>query len=130
MTEERDERKISSWGDLFVKTIELGLGAAALTAETAQKLVNDLVSRGQVTREEGSNLLDRLLTLGHEQREQIKEMVDKATERAMDRMDLARKSDVDELRKRLDILEHIVQSHVGAAPPTPGMTPEMFIENQ
>ncbi len=111
MSDEHEERRIASWGDLLARTVELGLGAATLTAETAQRMVNDLITRGQVAREEGPGMVDRLLAVGHEQREMMREMVEKATERAMDRMDLARKSDVDALRKRVAELEVAVLGH-------------------
>ena len=130
MADEQSERRISSWSDLFVKTIELGLGAATLTAETAQKLVNDLVNRGQMTREEGGTMVDRLVSVGHNQREQLREVVEKATERVMDRMDLARKSDLDELRKRLEALELAVLGQTTPMPPITPYRPEDLNENE
>lgn len=106
MTDE--QRPIASWGDLFMRTVELGLGAATLTVDTAQKLVNDLMGRGQVTKEEAPSLVDRLMALGREQREQLMEMIDRGSERAMLRMDLARRSDLEALRQRVAELEKSV----------------------
>ncbi len=91
-----------------MRTFELGLGAATLTAETAQKVVNDLIGQGEVSREEGANLIDKLIAMGHSQREQLSSMIDKATERALERMDLARRSDLEALRKRVAALEQQV----------------------
>ena len=115
-----EEKRISSWNDLFLRTVELGLGAATLTAETAQKVVNDLIGTGQVTREEGATLIDKLISMGHEQREQMTSLVEKATERAMARMDLARRSEVEALRKRVAELERQV---MGAPVDTEPLTP-------
>ena len=108
MPEEREERHITSWSELFLRTVELGLGVATLTAETAQKVVNDLIGKGKVSTEEGKSLVDRLLSMGHEQREMLAKMIDKATERAMVRMDLARRSDMEALRQRVAALEQQV----------------------
>lgn len=113
MTDAKEQLQISSWSDLFMRTMELGLGAATLTVETAQKAVNDLVKRGQVTREEGTGMVDKLLAMGRDQRRQIMEMVDKGAERAMARMDLARRSDLEVLRQRVAALEKAV---LGATP--------------
>lgn len=111
MTEERNQRPISSWGDLFMRTVELGLGAATLTLDTAQRVVSDLIGRGQVSREEAPGLVDRLMALGREQREQLSEMIDRGVERAMIRMDLARRSDLEALHQRVADLEKAVMGY-------------------
>ena len=110
MADEHAERR-ATWGDLFVKTVEIGLGAAMLTVETAQKVVDDLVRRGQVSQEERAGLVDRLIDMGHQQRVQFKEMIDRASEQTMSRMDVARRSDLDALRKRVAELEQVVLGH-------------------
>lgn len=120
MTEQQPNRPISSWSELFTKSVELGLGAASLTVETAQKVVKDLVHRGQVTEEEGESLVDRLLAMGREQRAQLEQMVNKGVEHTLERMDLARRSDVDALRVRVAELELLVSPHTpdeNAIPP-------------
>ncbi len=115
-----EEKRISSWSELFLRTVELGLGAATLTAETTQKMVNDLVGMGQVSKEEGATLIDKLIATGHEQREQMATMIEKATERALARMDLARRSEVEALRTRVAELERQV---MGAPVDTEPITP-------
>jgi len=115
-----EEKRSSSWSDLFLRTVELGLGAAALTAETAQKVVNDLVGMGEVSKEEGATLMDKLVTLGHEQRAQMATMIEKATERAMTRMDLARRSEMEALRARVaDLEQQVMGTSVKDEPITP-----------
>jgi polyhydroxyalkanoate synthesis regulator phasin len=111
MTDRREERRISSWGDLFVQTLELGLGAASLTAESAQRLVHDLVQRGKMNADESESMVDRLLSAGREQREAMRGMVDRAVDETLVRMDLARRSDLDALRRRVDDLEQHLSEH-------------------
>lgn len=108
MADEHGQRQISSWSDLFMRTFELGLGAATLTLDAAQHLVNELVGHGQVPREESASLVDRLMDLGRQQRDQLMEMIEKGSERAMTRMDLARRSELEALRKRVAELERTV----------------------
>ena len=105
MAEEHGHKPISSWSELFAKTAEVGLGAATLTVEAAQKLVNELVGHGHVAKEEGESLVDKLMALGREQREQLTQMVNKGVEQTMIRMDLARRSDLEALRQRVTALE-------------------------
>lgn len=127
MDEKHDDHKIATWGELLTRTVELGLGAATLTAETAQKVVNDLVNRGKVASEESSTLVDKLLAMGKEQREMLMDAVQKGSERAMVRMDLARRSDLEALRQRVAALELAVLGHttITEAPITPITQEEM-----
>ncbi|MHB9024454.1 MAG: phasin family protein [Armatimonadota bacterium] len=108
MTEERETNRGESWGDIFERMVELGLGAVTLTADTAQKVVSDLVARGKVAREESERLTNRLTEMGKEQRESLREMIDRGTERTMKRLDVARRSDVEALRQRIANLEQAV----------------------
>ena len=122
MTEEQRGKRVSSWGELFERSIELGLGAAMLTAETAQKMVNDMVNRGQVAREESTGMVDRLLEMGREQREMLRETIDHSTERMVGRMNLARQDEVAELRRRVEELERVV---LGKMPPSTPVSPPL-----
>ena len=108
MADMNEHRRVNSWGELLEKMVDVGLGAATLTAETAQKIANDLVARGQVTAEESTGLVDRLLSMGHKQRDLLNATVEKATETVLDRMHLARQSEVDQLRQRIEALERLV----------------------
>ncbi|MHB9130954.1 MAG: phasin family protein [Armatimonadota bacterium] len=116
--------RTTSWGDLLTQAMELGLGAASLTVETAQKVVNELVSRGQVSKDESAGLVDRLIAMGREQRETMTKTVEQATERAMIRMDLARRSDLEALRKRVSELEEAVLGHSKVSEPITPIMPE------
>lgn len=119
MPDERPEQKMT-WNELLERTVELGLGAAILTAESAQKVVNDLVNRGQVAREDSNDLVERLLKTGREQRESLLQMIEQTTERTLKQMDLARRSDLDAVRLRLDALERRMMGNLDLhAEPTP-----------
>ena len=116
MENEHKHHRITSWNELFDRMVDVGLGAALLTAESAEKLVNDLVSRGQVPADEGTSLIDRLLLLGRQQRDMLQEMVEKNTEMVLDRMHLARQGEVDELRQRIEVLEKLLITPPTACP--------------
>jgi polyhydroxyalkanoate synthesis regulator phasin len=99
------EPKIRTWRELIEQTIELGLGAALLTKETATKLVDDLVKRGDMTRDEGRKLVDTMLEKGKGQKERMESFVSDVVERALSRTDVARRSIVDDLERRIAELE-------------------------
>ena len=99
------ETKVTSWRELLEKTIELGLGAALLTKESAGKLVDDLVKRGDVSREEGKKLVTDMLEKGKGQKKKMEDFVVEVVERALGKADIARRSQIEDLEKRIAELE-------------------------
>jgi len=100
-----EEAKDTSWRDLLEKTVELGLGAAELTTEAARKLVDDLVKRGAVTSEDGRKLLADMLERGKAQKEKTDRYVASVVEKLLTRADLARRSALEALERRVAELE-------------------------
>jgi len=99
------EMRITSWRELLEKTIELGLGAALLTKESASKLVDEMVKRGDVSREEGKKLVSDMVEKGKGQKQKMEDFVVEIVERALGKADIARRSQVEELEKRIAELE-------------------------
>ncbi len=100
-----DEPRIASWRELLEKTVELGLGAALLSKEAATKLIEDLVKRGAVTREEAGNLVSQMMEKGKTQKQRMEDFVAEVAERVLARADLARRSSVEDLARRVAELE-------------------------
>jgi polyhydroxyalkanoate synthesis regulator phasin len=102
------ETKVTSWRELLEKTIELGLGAALLTKESATKLVDELVRRGEVSREESKKLVSEMLHKGRGQKEKMEDFIAGIVERSLAKADIARRSQIEELERRLADLERRV----------------------
>jgi polyhydroxyalkanoate synthesis regulator phasin len=102
------ETKVTSWRELLEKTIELGLGAALLTKESATKLVDELVRRGEVSREESKKLVSEMLDKGRGQKEKMEDFIAGIVERSLAKADIARRSQIEELERRLADLERRV----------------------
>ncbi|HUT75027.1 MAG TPA: hypothetical protein VM221_09385 [Armatimonadota bacterium] len=110
-----------SWRDVLARSLDLGVGAVMLTKEAAQKAMDELVAKGEVSRQEGKQLLERMIERGKEQKERLEKLAAEAVERAIDKADLARASElrhararIGELQQRLDRLE--ARSAAGQAP--------------
>jgi len=99
------DSKIASWRELFEKTIEVGLGAALLTKESATKLVDELIQRGAVTKTEGRKLVSDMLEKGKRQKQKMEDFVTEVVQRAMAKADVARQSHIEELERRIADLE-------------------------
>lgn len=97
--------KISDLNEMFQRVMLLGIGAAALTREKVEELVNDLVEKGKLTADEGRELLEE--TTGRAKREglNLKEMAADSYQDALRVMNVATRESVEELERRLEVLE-------------------------
>jgi len=90
--------------DLLRRSLLLGIGAISLTAERTQELVNDLVERGEITREQGAAMARELMKRGTEARKQLREMVKAEVRKAIDEADLPSKTDLKRVEAKIDRL--------------------------
>ena len=90
----------------IIKDIFLaGLGVASITKEKAEKLMNELVNRGETSNKEAGDYLDKLLERGKKEREEFRGNVNKEVGKVIGKLGLATKEDVAEIIKRIDRLE-------------------------
>lgn len=82
-----------------------GIGLAAITKEKAEELVAELVKKGEMSTDEGKDLLNSLRSRIQEESDRLKERINEQVERTINSMNLARKSDIDEVLDRLEKLE-------------------------
>lgn len=86
--------------DLFKKVMLLGIGTMAKTYEKANLLVNELIEKGQITVNQGEKLnkeLKRIMDNDEDNNDNMKSYIDN--------LNLATKSDIENLKKRIENLE-------------------------
>ncbi len=91
--------------ELLKRTLLAGIGAAALTKEKIEGLVDELVKKGEIASKEGPKLVKELLEKSQEAKRELEEKVDEATQKALQKMKIATKADIDELKAKLEELE-------------------------
>jgi len=90
--------------ELLRKAFTLGWGAMVLTRETAEKLVDELVKKGEVGQEEARDLVNDLLKRGKKEREEVKEFVRQEMERVLGEFNLPTRNDLSRLEEKIDRL--------------------------
>jgi polyhydroxyalkanoate synthesis regulator phasin len=88
----------------FEKAFLAALGAFELTREKVEQLVDELVKKGEVTKEERAEFVRKLTEKTSKFRTELETKIEDGIARAVDRMKVATKSDLDELQKRIDEL--------------------------
>lgn len=91
--------------DTIKRGLAIGFGLAAVTKEHAEKLVEELVSRGSLSREESLRYVENMTQKGEAFQRELEQLVaDKIREKAGE-FQLATKEDIQRLEQRLDRLE-------------------------
>lgn len=70
--------------ELIRRTVLAGLGAATLTKEKADKLVDELIKRGEATAEERPKLVRDLLARAEESEKELEGKVNEAVGKAIE----------------------------------------------
>ncbi len=82
-----------------------GIGLAAITKEKAEEAIAELIKKGEMSKEEGKDLLNTLMNKMQAESEKLKQKISEQVEHTITSMNLVRKSELDEVLQRLDELE-------------------------
>ena len=90
------------------KVLLAGIGAMALTQEEIEKFVSKLVERGEIAEKDGRKLIkdimERRRTKTAEVRAETEDELEKRMEDVLARMNIASKSDIDGLNRKITTL--------------------------
>lgn len=91
--------------DLVKQVLLLGLGAASLTKEKLESVVNELVKKGELSREEARELVDEAQDKAREEKATLKERFSETYQDALGSMGVASTATVEDLERRITVLE-------------------------
>ena len=82
-----------------------GIGLAAVTKEKAEEVIAELIKKGEMSKEEGKDVLNTLMNRMQEESEKLKQKINEQVENTITSMNLVRKSELDEVLQKLGELE-------------------------
>jgi len=89
----------------FVKRgVLASIGLLSMTRDKAHEIVDRLVERGELRREEMERAVDELVQRGEEERQALRNLVREEMTEALNALGLATKEDIENLRKDLQKL--------------------------
>jgi polyhydroxyalkanoate synthesis regulator phasin len=98
----------------------VGVGAAALTKDRVQGLVEEFVRRGELSSEEGRDLVDKLVHRSRDEARSAMKKADSSVQSTLKDLGLATRREVDDLEMRVRQLEHrlsLLEPVAGGAEP-------------
>jgi len=90
----------------------LGIGVLSITEEKIMQVVNELVEKGEMNKEEGKTLVHELLAEKKKQMQDFDEKISKDVQNALGKSKIALKDDVSRLEDKITELEKTVQKLV------------------
>ena len=95
--------------DFFKKSVLFGLGVFDLTKAKAEKMVDEMIKRGEMSQSDKANAVKELLK-GHDERMQkLKTKIDESVEKVTTKVRGKEKEELAKLHKKLDDLAKVVE---------------------
>lgn len=109
---EKDQPKATAEGEagLIERAFLMGMGAAFLAKDKAEELADEMVSRGRMTREESDSFASRLVNQADSAASSAQKTVSEETAKAVQRMGLASKADLERLENELTEIKALIAS--------------------
>ena len=101
---------MTEMSDMFKKMGLFGIGVISLTQEKVEEFSQEMIKKGELSREEGKKLVKDILS---EREKQVKDLEDKINDRVRDTLEksgVVMKSDISALEKKIEKLEKTIQA--------------------
>ena len=87
--------------EIVKKSMLAGIGIASLTKDKVEEIAKDLVKQGGISEQEGRKFVEEMLGYADKTKNDMEKIVESSIEKVINRLDLVRKKDFDELKKSL-----------------------------
>lgn len=91
--------------DFLKRTIWIGAGLAAMTAEKIEEAVKEIVSRGHITEKEGKDLIADLIEKSKKAKRELGERVENMVQDSLQRLKIPTRKEVEELKAKIEEIE-------------------------
>ena len=91
--------------DLLKKSMFLGMGVASVTKEKIEELVDELIKKGEITKNERPQIITDLLAKFEKQEKILHNKIESEVQKAIVKFNIATKNEINKLEKRITVLE-------------------------
>jgi polyhydroxyalkanoate synthesis regulator phasin len=99
---------VSGIREIIERTLLVGLGAASITIDRLQAVADEFVKRGQLSKEEGKQLVEDLAARSKDEAKSVLRTADSGLQSAYRELGLSTKRELEDLEFRMRQLEHRV----------------------
>jgi len=91
--------------DFLKKMVWIGAGLAVLTKEKIEETVHEIVKKGQLSEQEGKELINDLIEKSKKVKKDLGEKVETTVRETLQRLNIPTRKDLEEIKARLERLE-------------------------
>lgn len=95
--------------ELFRRGMFFGIGLAVTSKEQIEKVVDELVKKGEVAPAESKKVVDQMIEKGREEQEKMKELVSDQVNNVLKETDIPSRDDIVYLEKKVERLEERIR---------------------
>lgn len=96
--------------DTLKKMGLLGIGILTLTQEKLEELTQEMIKKGEISREEGKKFVKDILSEREKQLKSIQDKIGETLKETLKKGGIVTKSDIEALEKKIGRLEKAIQS--------------------
>ncbi len=101
---------MSEMSEMIRKMGLFGVGVISLTQEKAEEFTQEMIKKGEISREEGKKFVRDVLSEKEKQVKDLEDKINENVEKVMKKSGVVMKSDVSALEKKIEQLEKTIQS--------------------
>ena len=91
--------------EFIKKAIFIGAGLASMTAEKLEEAVEEIVKKGEISEKQGKELIQDLKEKSGKAKKDFGERIDKVVKDTLQKLNIPTRTEVEELRARIEQLE-------------------------
>jgi len=103
---------MSEISDMFKKMGLFGIGVISLTQEKIEEFSQEMIKKGEISKEEGRRFVKEVLSEQEKQMKELQNTIDGKVKEALEKSGVAMKNDLASLEKKIENLEKTIQKKV------------------
>jgi len=101
---------MSEMSEMIRKMGLFGVGVISLTQEKAEEFTQEMIKKGEISREEGKKFVREVLSEKEKQVKDLEDKINEKVEQVIKKSGVVMKSDVSALEKKIEKLEKTIES--------------------
>ncbi len=101
---------MSEMSEMIRKMGLFGVGVFSLTQEKVEEFTQDMIKKGEISREEGKKFVKEVLSEKEKQLNDLEDKINENVEKVMKKSGVVMKSDISALEKKIEELEKTIES--------------------
>ncbi len=101
---------MSDMSDMFKKMGLFGIGILTLTQEKIEEFTQEMIKKGEISREEGKKFVKEVLSEKEKQLKDIEEKINEKVRENLKKSGVVMKSDIEALERKIEKLEKTIHS--------------------